>query len=390
LSSDGNSSGEALGDAPLWADPVNGSLLLKEMTAAMRKYVVAEQGAAEVAATWAVHTHALDAFSISPRLGITSAVMRCGKSTLLDVLSCLVHRPMPTVNTTAAAVFRTVDALHPTLLVDEADTFLLKNQELRGILNSGHRRSSAIVLRADRRFSTWSPVAIALIGRLPATLEDRAVEVRLQRRRHDETISPFRMDKTRDLQRLKSMAARWASDTVERLRKADPIVPKALENREADNWRPLLAIADVAGGDWPERMRRIAERVCVMSRGDEQSAAVMLLEDLYVVFSAHTTGRIPSGELVANLIQLEDRPWSEWRGGRPITKKAVANLLAPFRIGPCEMRVGSQVLRGYDFAQFEDAFARYVSAQGNRYNATAVRSGVADPARKPRQSKTRR
>ena len=156
-------------------------------------------GAAEATAVWIVHTHAIDAFPISPRLGVTSAVMRCGKTTLLDVLSGLVRRPMATVNTTAAGVYRLVDMMAPTLLIDEADTFLNKNVALRGILNSGHRRNSAHVFRAGRLYSTWAPAAIAMIGRLPGTLDDRSIPIRLQRRRKDEVIATFRLDRPQDL-----------------------------------------------------------------------------------------------------------------------------------------------------------------------------------------------
>ena len=143
-----------------------------------------------------LHTHAIDASVISPRLAITSVVMRSGKTTLVDVLSQLVRRPITTVNATAVAIFQFVDAIQPTLLIDEADTFLKRSSELRGILNSGYRRNSAFVMRANAIYSTWAPAAVALIGRLPATLEDRSVVVRLKRRRSDEVIAPFRFDQT--------------------------------------------------------------------------------------------------------------------------------------------------------------------------------------------------
>ena len=158
------------------------------------------------------------------------------------------------------------------------------------------------------------------------------------------------------------MAARFAADHFDQLRQAVPTVPTTLENREADNWLPLLAIADAAGGAWPGIARQVAENLALTNRPTEQSVAVLLLEDIHTVLSAHSGEGIQSADLVKALVQFEDRPWAEWKGGKGITTHAVARLLAPFNIKPFEKRVGDRVLRGYCRTQFEDAFARYVEA----------------------------
>ena len=147
-------------------------------------------------ALWVVHTYLLDCFGISPRLAITSPEKGCGKTTPLDVLSQLVWRPLPTANASAAAIFRVVELQRPTLLIDEADTFLPENEELRGILNSGHRQGGSVIRTVGeefepRSFSTYSACAIALIGRLPATLADRSVPIELRRRRTTNQSSRF-------------------------------------------------------------------------------------------------------------------------------------------------------------------------------------------------------
>jgi hypothetical protein len=356
----GQSEGQFLCKLEPWSGPVDGAILLNGLTAAIRQYVVLEDGAAEAVALWVLHTHAIEAFLISPRLAITSVVMRSGKTTLVDVLSRLVRSPFTTVNATGAAIFRLVHAYQPTLLIDEADTFLTKNSDLRGILNSGYRRNSAFVIRADAIYSTWAPVAVAMIGRLPATLEDRSIVVRLKRRRQDEVIAPFRFDQTEGLEQLARMAARWATDNLERLKNGDPVMPTTLQNREADNWRPLLAIADVAGGKWPIRAGQFAQSVTASNRVSEQSAGIMLLEDICLYFQSQEKRRVSSSALSMFLKSLDGRPWHEWKGGKAITQKAIANLLAPFDISTVEMRVSNQVLRGYQIEQFEDAFARYV------------------------------
>ena len=228
-----------------WPDAVDGAALLSEMTAAVLKYAVMQAGSAETVALWVVHAHALDAFQFSPRAAINSAEKRCGKTTVLDVVQYLSPRPLSTSNTSAAAIFRTIEAAQPTLLIDEADTFLTNSEEIRGVLNSGHRRSGAFVLRLvgdnhePRQFSTWAAVAIALIGTLPDTLQDRAILIRMRRRLSSEAIAPFRGDRTDDLKILARKAARWANDNLETLRAMDPAMPPTITNCDADNWRPL-------------------------------------------------------------------------------------------------------------------------------------------------------
>src|SRR5690348_5238732 len=130
-----------------WPEPVDGPSLIGGIASEIKRYVVLNEEEAEAIALWVLNTHSHDAFPISPRLAITSAEKGCGKTTILDIVGRLVSRPMPTSNVTPASVFRIIEAARPTLLIDEADTFLTGNGDLRGILNSGHRRSVAHVTR---------------------------------------------------------------------------------------------------------------------------------------------------------------------------------------------------------------------------------------------------
>ena len=176
-----------LDDPEPWPEPVEGADLLSALTKAVRDHLILPAGAAEAVALWIVHAHAHDTASISPILAVTSPTPECGKTTLLTLLSAVVPRPLPASNITTAAIFRAVEKWHPTLLVDEADTFLRDNDDMRGVLNSGHNRHAAWVIRTTGddhepcRFRTWAPKAIALIGRLPATLESRAIHIELRR-----------------------------------------------------------------------------------------------------------------------------------------------------------------------------------------------------------------
>ena len=151
-------------------------------------------------------------------------------------------------------------------------------------------------------------------------------------------------------------------DHLEALRAMDPVVPEVLTNRDADNWRPLLAIADAAGGEWPACARAIAEKMTARGEGDEQSLKVMLLEDIKSVFAAMGVDRLPSAELVEALLAMKDRPWPELgKAARPITQNKLAKLLKDFGIRPDDVWTGGKPLKGYTVGQFEDAFGRYLS-----------------------------
>src|SRR5262245_51697945 len=335
------------------------------------------------AALWVVHSYLTDQFLISPRLGVRSPTKGCGKTLLLDVLDRVVARPLPTANVTAAAIFRVIEAHRPTLLVDEADTFLRENDELRGVLNSGHRKGGAVLRTVGddyepRSFATYSACAIALIGSLPDTLHDRAVSVELKRRMPSEKAEPFRPDRANHLDVLARKAARWASDYADRIGAADPAMPEGIINRAADNWRPLLAIADVAGGEWPARARKAAEASRNVD-ADDGSRLELLLGDIRDVFAAKV--EMASTDLVKALVELEGRPWAELgRSHKQLTQNRLARMLKPLSIAPGHIDPQTRI-RGYKFSQFEDAFSRYLSTEGVSKCSTvrnAANTGTSD------------
>jgi putative DNA primase/helicase len=350
-----------------WPEPVDGADLLDRLTETAVSHLVLPGGAAETIALWTLFAHAHDCFDISPVLGVTSPTPECGKTSLLTLLGGLVPRALPASNITAAALFRAVEKWTPTLLVDEADTFLRDSDELRGILNSGHQRGSAFVIRTTgenhepKQFSTWSPKAVALIGKLPPTLASRAIDIKLRRKTATELVVPLRLDRLGHLDPLLRQAARWAGDNAAALRRADPEMPPTLYGRIADNWRPLLAVADVAGGHWPEQARRIAERLS--ARREEETASIMLLADIHGIFAERGVDRLTSQELVDALAVMEGRPWPEWKAGKPITQTQLAKLLAPFDIVPNTIRTGSGTPKGYLRTKFTDVFSRYLVSQ---------------------------
>ena len=215
-----------------WPEAVDGDDLLNQLVGMFHRYLALPDGGAELLALWAVHTHCFDLFQVTPRLALSSPEPRCGKSTTLSLLTRLVPRPLPASNITPAAVFRTVEAARPTLLLDEGDTFIRRdNDELRGILNSGHAKIMAFVVRVTgdnhepRKFATWAPVAIAAIGRLPDTLQDRSVVLRMRRRKPEEHVEPLRLDRLDYLGEFASKCARWVVDNQIGLSVADPDTP---------------------------------------------------------------------------------------------------------------------------------------------------------------------
>lgn len=359
-------SGLDLKDPEPWPNAVNGAELLDRLTAAIRRHMVLPSGAAEAVALWIIHSHAHDTAAISPILAVTSPTPECGKTTLLTLLLALSRRPVPAANITAAAVFRAVEKWSPTLVIDEADTFLRDSDELRGVLNSGHNRITAYVVRnvgedhEPKLFRTWSPKAFALIGKLPATLESRAIHVELRRIAEGETVTPLRGDRLNHLEPLRRQCWRWALDNDETLRSAEPDIPETVRGRSADNWRHLLAIADRIGGDWPAKARQAAATLSVR---EGKTAAVMLLEDIRRLFLEKGTDRLTSAEMVAELAKMEGQPWPEWHNCKAISTTQLAKLLKPFGIVPGTIRTATATAKGYHSDAFADAFRRYPPPQ---------------------------
>ena len=263
-----------------------------------------------------------------------------------------------------SAIFRVIAAHAPTLLIDEADTLFHEGDEtLRGVLNAGHRRGGAVLRSVGddfepRAFSCYAATVIALIGQLPGTLADRSIDIVLARRRPSEEIESFRLDQTDHLDELARRIARWAKDNGERLGR-DPAMPPGLHNRQADNWRPLLAIAEAAAGRWPETARNAA---AALTGGDidEVSRTELLLSDIRDIFAALNDDEIKSVTLIEKLCEIVPRPWAEYgKSGKSITSNKLARLLKLLII--CHNLIGEYRLAGYRRARFDDAFERYLA-----------------------------
>jgi len=352
-----------------WLDSVDGTALLDDISKAISEHVILPERAADGVALWVVMTYCVDIFDCLPRLYIHSPERECGKTTLMTCVSRLAWRSMPASNISSASTFRVIEKWHPTLCLDEADTFLRENIELRGIINSGHTRAAAFVVRTvgddhdPARFSTYTPIAIAGIGHIHDTTESRSLIIPMRRKKKGEKTTKLRDHIQEPFATLRRKILRWVKDNQERLKQCDPPTPEALSDRAADNWRPLLAIADVAGREWPERARQAAVKLSTSSEVAGMSFPTMLLADIKAIFDDRNTDKISSSDLANALASIEGRPWAEYgKQQKQITQNALARLLADFKINPGTIRISEKdTPKGYKREQFADAWERYLA-----------------------------
>jgi hypothetical protein len=356
--------------------------LLDLVVSALREHLQLEEQEYLVVALWAMHSHVFDHFAVTPRLALVSPVRGCGKTTLLEMLANLCQRGSKFDGVSGAALFRMIDTEQPTLLLDEVDTHDLGSHGLlRGVLNSGHRRGGRIA-RAGRaksgqqehhEFSTFAPVAVATIGleTLPLPLQHRSIFVEMRRADGEREIRRLDDMTEAGLKALGNHLGRWAmTATLEK----SPEMPPELKNRAADNWRPLIAIADACGGDWGLRAREAA--IAMSGRHADEDLGVTLLQDIRAIFARAGAERMSSRDLVAALNDIDDAPWSEWRGRngnqqpRPLSQTQLAQLLRPFGIRPRSLWPGprpqGRSAKGYFRSQFEVAWRSYCSSPTSR------------------------
>lgn len=361
-------------DDPEPADEdVDGAALLDEIVAFLTTYIVMPHESAEAIALWIAHTYAMDSWGVTPLLALSSPTKRCGKTTLLRGIRGLVRRPLAASGISAAAIYRLVEEHEPTLLIDEMDS-MKENEDLRGVLNSGHTRDLAFIIRCageganiePRRFSTWCPKVLAHIGRLPGTLEDRAVQIPMRRKLPGERRERLRRrDLDAQLRPIRRRLARWAQDAQPELKGLDPVMPPALDDRATDNWEPLIAIADVAGGHWPGVARAAAIALSLDRDDDEadENPGLLLLADLHHLLE---TGALDAEDGISAdaaceaLRRLDERPWASWGKGRDgLQSVHLGRLLRPFKLKSKQVRSGGKVGRRYPTDALREAMARY-------------------------------
>lgn len=376
--------GISLTDPKPWSHPVNGAELLDELVGAFNQYLFLPDGADVSISLWVIFAHSHDAFHNSPLLAVLSPTMQCGKSTLLAVLKPLLPRAVAAANVTEAALYR-LGHHNPSLLIDEADSFLNERRNaLRGILNSGHTRGTGVIRcegdeNSVTEFPTFFPKVVAAIGTIPRTLMDRSIVVRMRRKKPDEQVERLRLDRLEKLEKLCRQSARWAKDHMDDLQKADPSMPdRGLSDRGRDNWRSLIAIADLAGGGWPERARQAA--ILANAKAEEEDLGEQAIRHIRAVFLFKGRDRLASQAICDELAKMEGSPWPEYRNGKPMTTNALARLLNPFDVRPKQLTIDGKNQKGYEVELFKDVWARYPGGQTDRADRTLASKGTqADP-----------
>jgi putative DNA primase/helicase len=348
-----------------WHEPINPAELLTEINNTIRRFIVCQPETAHAATLWIAMTWFMDVIQIAPLAVITAPEKRCGKSQLLFLLGRMVSRPLPASNITPAALFRSIDAWQPTLLIDEADAFMRENEELRGLLNCGHTRDSAYTIRVvgedhtPKPFFVWGAKALAGIGHLAETLMDRAIILELRRKLGDEKVERLRHSGAAIFNTLSSKLARFSQDYAEKVKQSQPALPNSLNDRAQDNWEPLISIAEIAGGDWP-RLATVAALKLSGETTRSQSISVELLADIQEIFEMKNIDRISSAELITALCFDEEKPWATYNRGFPIKPRQVASRLKEFGIMSNTIRLGYTTAKGYMKIDFSDVFGRYL------------------------------
>src|SRR6516165_9231149 len=359
--------------APLWEPTIEakagkrarchrdeGAALLEDVQKFLSRFVAYPSDHAQVAhVLWIAHAHLMGAWESTPRIAFLSPEPASGKSRALEVSDLLVPDPVHAVNVTPAYLFRKVGSEDgpPTILFDEIDTVFgpkaKENEDLRALLNSGHRRG-AVAGRCVMRGSTviteeipsYSAVALAGLGWLPDTIMTRSVIVRMRRRAPDERIEPFRCrEHAPEGEALRRRLVGWAATVLEEATAARPQMPAGVEDRNADCWEALLAVADIAGGPWPERARAAAVALVAQAHEAEPSLGIRLLADLRTVFGNEQ--QLTTKRILSELYLIEDAPWGDLKG-KPLSDSQLARRLKQYGVKSKVIRVGDATPNLYD------------------------------------------
>jgi putative DNA primase/helicase len=354
-------------DPPPWHDPVDLDALLTQMVDVTRRYVVVDVEQAQASALWAAGTFFLDEFERYPLAIINAPERACAKTLYQNVIGKMVRRPLQASNASASGLFRAVEKLRATLLLDEGDTFTKDKSELQGMINAGYAKGG-FVLRSEASgdsyeprtysvFSAKSIAGIALENHLPDATMSRGIIFNMRRKLRHEKVERFR-NTDEEFAAIRSKLMRASVDLAERVRSATPPLPEELNDREQDNWEPLLCIADSASGRWLEI--GTAAALALTPKSVQGGASNELLRDVRDVLAGRH--RINSVELVAELIHDEEKGWATYNRGKPITPRQLSKLLGVYGIGPKTVRTGSRTTKGYEHEQFDDAFRRYLDS----------------------------
>jgi hypothetical protein len=382
-----------------------GADLLDEVERFLVRFIAYPSESARVAhVLWVAHTHRMDSWESTPRIAFLSPEPGSGKTRGLEATEPLVPRPVHAVNATPAYLFRKVsdEAGLPTILFDEVDTIFgpkaKDNEDVRGMLNAGHRKGAVAgrcvvrgVTVVTEELPAYCAVALAGLDDLPDTIMSRSIVIRMRRRAPNELVEPFRWRiNGPEGQAIGERLAAWTAAVELEW----PAIPAQITDRNADCWEPLLAMADAAGVDWPNRARVAAVALVADSMAATPSLGVRLLADLRTVFGDSEV--MSSEDVLAALVRMDEAPWGDIRG-RELDARSLSRRLAKYGVRPKVVRIGDRTPRGYAAADLSDPWSRYLpvieaghahSSKGNHTNSVGNGSDVPVAAKERATSAT--
>ena len=357
-------------DIEPWYEPINPALLLDDIANTIQRFIVLNIDQAQAATLWVSACWFVDVINCAPLCLINAPERACGKTQLLTVMAKLAPRPIQASSITPSVLFRVIEAFQPTLFIDEIETVLKENEELRGLINAGHTRDSATVLRSVPKGDDWEPVAFNVWGmkaiaginamKLAETVTSRSIVFELRRKKPDEKVERLRYAEPNLFSSLAAKLARFAADFREKIRDVRPDLPEALGDREQDNWEPLLQVATAAGGHWLNTALNVAIRMSDAMQAPMSSANEMLA-DIQEIFEAKQVIKISTSDLIRALCEDEEKSWATYNRGRELSPRQLSSKLKGYGVASKDLRFPHNVVKkGYEVSQFNDAFTRYL------------------------------
>jgi hypothetical protein len=366
------------GPRPPGPVPADGAAVLDEIGAFVSRFnIFPSEHCVPMLVLWYAHTHAAEHFYITPRLILSSAEPGSGKTRVLEVAQYLVATPEMTMSASPAALFRLISAAPITILFDEVDAiFSPKNnggniEDLRALLNAGYKRSATIPRCVGdakamkvQRFKVYAPAALAgIAGHMPDTITTRAITVHMKRRAPNEKVAPFKTRKVEaEAEPLRDRLATWVASIGERVGEAEPEMPDGVTDRSAEIWEPLLAIADEAGGHWPDKARAACSHFVANTDPRAGSIGLRLLADLREIFTEHQAERLPTTAILDALHAMEERSWADFFG-KPFDARNLSKELGRYGVQIRPFKLNGATTKGYQTTGetgLADAWTRYL------------------------------
>jgi hypothetical protein len=384
-------------NAPIFTEAVPASQalplsdILQSIKTTIHQHAIVDDGVSSALALWVVHTYVYTAREAVAYVAIESPEKRCGKTTLLSVLSAMACRSIVASNITSGAIFTAIEEHSPTLFIDEADTFLAGNSVMRGILNCGNTIRTAYVLRSvptrrDRsaaadaaeggrsfsrkrvvRYSCYCPKVVALIGTVPETIADRAIVVRMERKSTAEAVVPLSQ---LDASGISAQCARFARDCAYLVERHHIMRIEGINDRAADTYEPLAVLADIAGGEWPGLLTAVAQHL--ESPAAKIAAGSELVLAVLGAFAMHGVEKMFTRHLVQEINQSGRDVNMACFGGRAANEFSLSKALRCYGIRPKAIRIGCEVNKGYCVDDFRSAREKYVTQAEARLRAAEL------------------